>query len=456
MENKIIEINSQKLENILQKVEKEFTYSKEILEKIALTFQAEMKAGLAGKESSLAMIPSYLAKPNLASSINVPNEYLALDFGGTNLRLMKVNLEGNNKEKVIEFNESSPIAPAVINSSSSNVLFEFIAQKIKEFLAKPENKYVLEHKEVPMGYTFSFPYEQTAESKGFLLKWAKGFKGKDAIGKDMVEVLEKAMQKEGIQNIRIKAIINDTTGTLLAGQHLQKCDTGMILGTGSNICVNLPVSYIQKKINPYTHDKMIIVMECGNFDIRKAGVHTVYDEILDNETDNKGHHLAEKILSGKYLGSILRVMLRDAVDNLEDNHLLNKFETIETKTISEIETINIDKDTINAIFEKNNIGIKVVSDEDAQIIQKLCAHILIRSAHLTAAELTATIKYIDPELKQKHTVAMDGTVYKKAYLFKEKVASAFALLGAQNISIEEVEDGSGIGAVIAAASTYIS
>jgi hexokinase len=60
------------------------------VERMLADFHAEMEAGLAGKPSSLAMIPTYLS-----ADVEVPADkpVIALDAGGTHLRIALVSFD---------------------------------------------------------------------------------------------------------------------------------------------------------------------------------------------------------------------------------------------------------------------------------------------------------------------------------------------------------------------------
>ena len=69
----------------------EFTVAPEELRTIAADFRYDLKQGLADPEqSSLRMLKSYLGLPTGKEQ----GEYLALDFGGTNVRVLRIRLEG--------------------------------------------------------------------------------------------------------------------------------------------------------------------------------------------------------------------------------------------------------------------------------------------------------------------------------------------------------------------------
>ena len=63
---------------------------------------------------------------------------------------------------------------------------------------------------IPLALTFSFPVEQTALDSGTLLTWTKGFAAKNAIGKDVVKLLQDAFDRKHI-HVRCVALVNDVS-----------------------------------------------------------------------------------------------------------------------------------------------------------------------------------------------------------------------------------------------------
>lgn len=59
-----------------------------------------------------------------------------------------------------------------------------------------------------LGLTFSFPVEQTALDKGVLLTWTKGFAAKNAVGHDVVKLLQDAFDRKHI-HVKCSALVND-------------------------------------------------------------------------------------------------------------------------------------------------------------------------------------------------------------------------------------------------------
>jgi hexokinase len=63
---------------------------------------------------------------------------------------------------------------------------------------------------VPLALTFSFPVEQSALDSGVLLTWTKGFSAKNAIGKDVVKLLQDAFDRKHI-HVKCVALVNDVS-----------------------------------------------------------------------------------------------------------------------------------------------------------------------------------------------------------------------------------------------------
>ncbi len=63
---------------------------------------------------------------------------------------------------------------------------------------------------VPLGLTFSFPVEQTALNEGKILTWTKGFAAKNAIGNDVVKLLQDAFDRKHL-HVKCVALVNDVS-----------------------------------------------------------------------------------------------------------------------------------------------------------------------------------------------------------------------------------------------------
>jgi len=118
-----------------------------------------------------------------------------------------------------------------MRSGTGDELFGYVAQCLVQFLN--DNRDLIKHKSIQhLGFTFSYPCEQTAINNGVLQRWTKGFNVKGVEGHDIVPLFEAALRKAGV-SIRVTAVINDTTGTLIASNYADPTiKIGCIFGTG--------------------------------------------------------------------------------------------------------------------------------------------------------------------------------------------------------------------------------
>ncbi|GAA0165550.1 kinase [Lithospermum erythrorhizon] len=288
----------------------------------------DMRAGLqhdSGPGSDLKMLLSYV------HSLPTGNEkglYYALDLGGTNFRVLRVQL-GGNEDRVIntEF-EQVDIPPHLVLSSSME-LFDFIALGLAKFVEKEDGRF---HFPVgstrELGFTFSFPVNQTSIDSGILIKWTKGFAVTGTIsphigmkmsnsshaGKDVVACLNEALERQGL-DMRVSALVNDVVGTLEGAKYWDDdVMVAVILGTGTNACYIEHVEAIPKMHLPTSKSgTMIVNTEWGAFS--KGLPLTEFDREMDAESINPFEQIFEKTISGMYLGEIVRrVLLKMARD----------------------------------------------------------------------------------------------------------------------------------------------
>jgi len=406
----------------LEVIKKDFIISTSEMRNIVKDFRLEMNLGLSGKKSSLKMIPTYAMRPDGAEK----GEFIALDLGGTNFRILELKLKGSGRMGSPRVQKYKLDKKHI--TGSGDAFFDFIANCLKGFLKK--KKELGEPRK--LGFTFSFPVKQTGIASGDLVCWTKGFRATGVVGRDIVALLEAALIKKDICGVRVAALINDTVGTLAAKSYEDNnCDIGAIIGTGTNACYAEPA-----------RGKEIINIEWGNFDkIRR----TSFDILVDNQSDRPGEQVLEKMVSGMYLGEITQKVIRA--------HILPGLKRLTTEDMSAIES---DKSkglaVTRGILEK--AGAKDTTQRERLACREVSSAIALRAARLSAACLAAIIKKIDSSLSSKHTIAIDGSVYEKHPFFAKNLNTALKdIFGAKSARIKVVlaKDGSGIGAAVTAA-----
>ena len=118
-------------------------------------------------------------------------DYLAVDLGGTNLRVCLVQLLGNSKFSLTQ--SKFRLAEEQKQGSGEN-LFDFCAQCVKDFidaqLPQTDAK-----SPVPLGFTFSYPCHQESIDHGVLVRWTKGFGTSGVEGNDVAQMFKNSLQK---------------------------------------------------------------------------------------------------------------------------------------------------------------------------------------------------------------------------------------------------------------------
>lgn len=123
---------------------------------------------------------------------NETGTYLALDMGGTNLRVCEVTLT----DKKSEFNmvQSKYRIPEELKSGESEALWDYLADCVKKFLETHSSGPI--KKKLPLGFTFSYPATQHYINHGILQRWTKGFDVSNVEGHDVVPLFEAALKKK--------------------------------------------------------------------------------------------------------------------------------------------------------------------------------------------------------------------------------------------------------------------
>ncbi|XP_028668709.2 hexokinase-2-like isoform X2 [Erpetoichthys calabaricus] len=430
-----------------------FKLSTQDLNSVSERLLKEMEKGLKKKthdSATVKMLPTYVRHTPDGTETG---DFLALDLGGTNFRvlLVKVNADGKSTVKL----ESEICAiPQEIMEGTGEELFNHIADCLAQFLDSRNIK----DKKLPLGFTFSFPCKQIDLDKSVLIRWTKGFQCSGVVGKDVVQLLIEAIQRRGDFDIGSVAVVNDTVGTMMScGYKDPECQIGLIIGTGTNACYMEELQNVE--LVEGTEGLMCINMEWGAFgdDGVLDEYRTKFDKEVDAQSVNQGKQIFEKMISGMYMGEIVRLILIDlAKENVLFNGMvpaaLQMKNSFETRHISEIEA-----DT-NSLAEAHKIltslGLEP-SDDDCELVRSVCSAVSTRSADLCAAALTAVSNRIRQNRDVdclKITVGVDGTVYRKHPKFGSHLQCRIKSLAPQcDVTFMLSEDGSGKGAALVAA-----
>ena len=363
------------LEKYLSEVRTALALSAPTLRRIADHFASEVRAGVDKKPLSLQMLPTFVKH----ASGREQGDYLALDFGGTHVRVAYVKLTGSGSSTVVKLlrRPLRAVDGAYDYTQNADVeeLFSFLAAQVVKIA--DERPWVL-------GLSFSFASRQSSLSRAGLSGWTKEIKVAGSAGQDIGDLLTKALKKNGRGDIRPVAVINDTTATFLATSFLNP-DTliGSVCGTGHNSCY-----FHQGK---YGETEMAYNTEAGGFDKIPF---TLWDAAVDQNSGTPGRQRLEKMVAGRYIGELTRHILRDVPHSCGDL----SYDEITTETMAA--WMN-KKDALN----EETPGIKV---------KRAIAEIVVgRAAALVGATFAGMLLLNDEKRVTKHVVGMNGSLFEK-------------------------------------------
>ncbi|KAI9313434.1 hexokinase-domain-containing protein [Dichotomocladium elegans] len=447
-------IDGSKAQNIaVNKLAKEFEITTEQLKLITEQLVREMRKGLDRIGATVPMIPSYVTGRPTGKETG---KYLALDLGGTNLRVCLVELLGNGEYTIEQ--EKFKVQDQYKTGEMSE-LCDFIAECVESFV----DHHAQGETDLQLGFTFSFPVLQTAINRGTLTQWTKGFSCTNAVNEDVTILLQEAFDRRGV-SVNIAALVNDTVGTLMAHAY-QHPDTtmGVIMGTGTNACYYEKIENITKWDGRTEAGEMVINMEWGAFDCERAVLPlTVYDNKLNRESRNVHMQLYEKMISGMYLGEIARNIMVAFVDDYllfegDSSSLMNTQWGFDTAYLTAIEDdISEDLAATKEILEET-MGIPSTTLADRQVVKLICEFVGRRAARLAACGLAGVLThcgYLQQTLERDCIIAVDGSLFEKYPSFESNIRQAMVELYSPDlvskIKLAHAKDGSGLGAAIIA------
>jgi hexokinase len=267
-------------------------------------------------------------------------------------------------------------------------------------------------------------------------------------------MLTAALGRAGLARIAVTAVANDTVAALILQSYQARgrdpetrpTDVGLILGTGTNLAADLGPAGIRN-------------LESGNFD-GVGAVETPYDVALDRELDEPppGAQRFEKMVSGHYLGEILRRALADLGARAGWFHwsaapVIATAFALDSAYLSRIAADRtVALDDVDALLR--SLGIESTREE-RHGLGALGAAIARRAARLVAAAFVGTLRFVDPRIDDRRTIAVDGSLWGGYPGIEGLVRTALAeLLGqerADRVEIAFVKDSTSAGAAVIAA-----
>ena len=412
------------------------------LEGVAREHTRQMATGLVGEPSSLKMLQTFTRQPSGRERGRV----VVVDWGGTNARAGLLELDGAGSVRSLA-EEVHPFESALKRGAAEPV-FDLLAAAVSRLLRAQGVK------SAPLAFVYSYPARLERIDRAMALALTKGWRLSGLEGQDVAALLDAALRRAGVEGVAVTAVVNDPVAALMLQSYRARgrdaaahgADVGLILGTGTNQAADLGPAGIRN-------------LESGNFD-GVAPLETPYDAALDRELDepHPGAQRFEKMVSGQYLGEILRRVLQDLARQTPwfrwrgapalgvtfglDSALLARIAADRTVILDDVDAL------------LRGLGVES-SPAERRGVRVLAAAITRRAARLVAAALLGTLRFLDPRLGGRRTIAVDGSLWGGYPGFAQLVAETLVeLVGAEaagRIEMVFVKDSTSAGAAVIAA-----
>ena len=408
------------------------------VQSIMAEFDRQMDDGLAGRPSSLAMLPAYL---DVSREVPVETPVVVLDAGGTNLRVAVVWFDKAGKARVEDFRKYR--MPGTDGPLGAAEFFDAFAGFLEPVCRRAET----------VGFCFSYPTEIYPDLDGKLLRWSKQIDAPEVVGERVGSRISDALFAKTGRRLSTR-VLNDTTATLLAGKtagisRRYSSYVGFILGTGTNTAYIEKNGRIAKVPGLDPSSSMIVNIESGGF----AGApRSDFDRAACARLKGGDEGLFEKMISGAYLGAVGRETLIAAAAE-------GFFSPPAAAAISEmgdLATIDFDNAVANPFTLGGALASVPMTDADRRALVQLGEPLFLRAAAFTAANISAAVLRSGAGTDPLHPVCItiDGSTYYKtrSAMFRSRVEEGLRdILGSRGVSFETlfVEDAPMIGSAVA-------
>ncbi|CAC9890933.1 hexokinase-1 [Aureobasidium pullulans] len=442
--------------------------------------QAEFRTKL--QSSNICMLPSFHHTLPTGSECG---DFVALDVGGSTFRIALVHLTGKNSTRDgMEIKRmKSFVIDKPIRDLKGKSFFEWMAARIEEVIGSAQS----DAAPLSMAMSWSFPIEQTSTRSGSLLTMGKGFCATHGVeGQDIYELLMDACRQRNLQ-VQLQAIINDSSATLLSQAYRDPSTRlSLILGTGMNSAIYLPVSALaQEKYGSRPESwhacakDVLVNTELSMFgkDVLPA---SRWDHYLNATHAMPDFQPLEHRVSGRYLGELVRLVLIEAIEtaDLFSGMMPAKLQepySLDTGTIAVFESDSSSTLSVAACAFASAHPLpagRTPSSKDLHFIRQVSRLVSGRAAALVATAVHAlwslqhslvtspsvTNSQLADPTQVRATVACNGTVMEKYPGFRSRCQGyldELAMISGQSrgaISIEMALESSVFGAAVAAAS----
>jgi hexokinase len=401
-------------------------------------FLAEMDLGLVGSPSSLRMLPTFIEVDR-----DVPHgrPVLAIDAGGTNLRVAVIEVGADGKASLTAFRRER--MPGTAGEISSRDFFAALAGSIRDLVPHAQS----------IGFSFSYPMEMLPSKDGRIIGLWKELRVRGAAGQLVAAGLAAALRDAGVQSPRRTIVLNDAVAVLLAGRAATigrgASHVGFVLGTGTNCAYVEANARIEKRRDLRLDGTQVVNVESGAYDRAPRGP---LDLRCDRASVDPGQYVFEKCISGAYLGGLALVVLRSAADaghfGVAAAAAIRAAGSLQTRALVPFLGGEAQAGSLHQAI------LATGESEDVAMASHLVDGVVERAARLAAISMAgAILKTVDAHGRSAPVhVTVDGSTFHGLPTFRGRVASCLAALLGDRASweIAAVEHAALVGAAVCA------
>lgn len=394
-------------------------------------------------------------------------QFLALDLGGTNLRVAHIELQ--HPPRIHD--QGSWGVPEALKSSTAESLFHWVSLRILDVLRRTQQQQG--EAVVELGITFSFPMQQTAHTAALLMPMGKGFTFTHT--NDLAALLTAAYAAARTpadpETLRIVSITNDSVATLLTTAYTHPATpttavaAGIIAGTGTNATCMCPL----RKLHPRKHPPAAAAQDSSssillNTEWSISGTAppllpytTRWDRALDARNEKPGFQPLEEMVAGRYLGELVRLVCLDVFPPAPAQQRMNAEYGVDTKLCADVEAADSDLGALEVLNAYFGGGWDAAA---AAVFRRVCERVSTRAAALVAAA-TVGVLGMNGELENAAAggvvvVGYTGTVLERYPRFRERCEGFMQrIVGERSagvtVRLVEARDGGVVGAAVLAA-----
>ncbi|KAF8168437.1 hypothetical protein B0H34DRAFT_685503 [Crassisporium funariophilum] len=443
----------------LDKIAKLFQVSDTQVVAITKALGEAFHVGLQKSGQAVVMSPSYVT--HLADGTE-KGSFLALDIQWRDFGVSKITLDGKKTSKSVT--KRFPISKDMMKSSATE-FFGYMAKSVGAFVQQNS----LQNEGLSLGFCFPFAAQMNSLGSATLLGWSKGFNIKNAVGQDVVKLLQGELDKAGVP-VKCTALINDTVASMLSESYLTTpCVMSTIFGVGTNGAYGEDIADIKKlQLSPAAKgSQMLMNTEWGAFS-QSVLNRNHYDEQLDQSTSNPGGFFYQKMVAWLNLGELIRIVLVSLVERspsllfngvaTDKLQTFQGFDTFNMCKIEEAKDISSVKKLVAELFEYSP---DQVTDQDAEIVLWACKLVGDRAAKLSACPIAAVLIHLGfaslDKIQGGQTklhIAADGEMFFAYPGFESLLRKSLGAIVGEKVEKQAkfiiVQDAGAIGAALAA------